>query len=168
MQTLSPSREEDTRSRIGGKRIVDIAGMPAEQTDAVPAHEVSPCFARRRVKATSEQGQPRVRCPLTKESSDVVSGPSEPPGRASPTSALLGLQTFAGVPNIQMSTFSPLAYRVQTGQLGRRVRLVRFAYQVDEGPLCQPSTRLRGALCRLCSPAKQPEPAKPALHEAVS
>ena len=41
-------------------------------------------------------------------------------------SALLNLLKFAAVSNIQMSTFSPLAYRIQTGPLSRRVRFARI------------------------------------------
>ena len=48
---------------------------------------------------------------------------------------------FAAVSNIQMSTFSPLAYRIQTGPLSRRVRFARIAYFVDEVRPSRPSAR---------------------------
>ena len=160
------------RSRIGGKRIVDIAGGPAEQTDAVPAHEVSPCFARRRSKATSEHGQPRVRCPLTKESSDVVSLPSERPGRASPTSALLGLLTFAGCPTVSRrtsSTLSPLAYRVQEGSTKPTGALCPHRLQVDEVRRSRPHAwSTTCALSARRGHAQQPEPTWSTSHELVS
>ena len=55
--------------------------------------------------------------------------------RASPTSALLSLLKFAGMPNGQASTpspsvHSPIAFRQVYWADG--VRLVRSAYQVDE------------------------------------
>jgi len=82
----------------------------------------------RRAKATSEHGQPGVRCSITKERSDVVSLPSERPGRASPTLRTTGLADVRGVSAAQASvssTFSPLTCDVQMGPLSRRVRFAR-------------------------------------------
>jgi hypothetical protein len=110
----------DNRGSVGRGSLTSRASRLSKQTPF------------RRAKATSEQGQPGVRCPLTKERSGVVSLPSEPPGRASPTSALLSLLKFAGVSNCQASTsptFSPLVYRVEGSTEPTMVRLVRSAYK---------------------------------------
>ena len=123
----------------------------------------------RRAKATSEQGQPGVRCPITQESSGVVSLPSEPPRRASPTSALLSTLKFVGLSTVQASTF----FDLQSSRLSRSggvcgavgVRLVRSRRPSGRG--AQESTVYSSTrcACRRRSHAKHPEPAKVTSRE---
>ena len=111
----------------------------------------------RRAKATSEQGQPRVRCPLTKESSGVASLPSEPPRRALPTGRTPAPADVRGVSNGQASSSSTLS-PCPGGLLIQRgapcplspaeptsFALPALADRVDAVRQSRPSTRLRGA-----------------------